>query len=215
MAEPKPVARAAVIGAGVMGAGIAQWLSARHLPVILRDINAEQIARGMGNIAKIYRDGVKRQVFTPLEAREGLDRIYPAPAEVPLRHTDLVIEAAVENLELKKKIFQRPRRTGRPGHDSGDQYFGVAHFGTGRQHAPSGTRGRPAFFQSGSPDATGRNHRRAADRRRRFCNARCKFAQQIGKLPVVVKDSPGFLVNRILMPYLIEAGNLFEAGAQR
>jgi len=40
-----------------------------------------------------------------------------------------------------------------------------------------------------------------------------RFVQQIGKLPVIVKDSPGFLVNRILMPYLVEAGNLFEAGA--
>src|SRR5213079_1499383 len=41
-----------------------------------------------------------------------------------------------------------------------------------------------------------------------------RFVQQIGKLPVIVKDSPGFLVNRILMPYLVEAGNLFEAGAR-
>ncbi len=106
-ADPKPVARAAVIGAGVMGAGIAQWLSARQVPVLLRDINAEQVAKGMTGIARIYRDGVKRRTFTPREARDGLDRIYPAPDETPLRQVDLVIEAAVENLELKKKIFHR------------------------------------------------------------------------------------------------------------
>ncbi len=90
-----------------MGAGIAQWLSARGLPVILRDINTEQVARGMSGIAKIYRDGIKRHVFTPREARDGMDRIFPAPTEVPLCHVDLLIEAAVENLELKKKIFHR------------------------------------------------------------------------------------------------------------
>jgi len=105
--ETKPVSRAAVIGAGVMGAGIAQWLSSRQLPVILRDVNTEQVAKGMATIAKIYRDGIKRHIFTPLEARAGLDRIFPAPGEVPLRHVDLVIEAAVENLEVKKKIFLR------------------------------------------------------------------------------------------------------------
>src|SRR6185436_15697189 len=93
-----PIKRTAVIGAGVMGAGIAQWLSARQLPVILRDINTEQVAKGMATISKLYRDGTKRHVFTPIEARHGLDRVYPAPQEVPLKNLDLVIEAAVERL---------------------------------------------------------------------------------------------------------------------
>src|SRR5262249_15794802 len=69
-------------------------------------INAEQVAKGMVAIAKVYQEGIKRHVFTPREARAGLDRISPAPTEVPLGHCDLVIEAAVEKLELKKKIFQ-------------------------------------------------------------------------------------------------------------
>src|SRR5262249_4975559 len=104
--DAKPIWRTAVIGAGIMGAGIAQWLSARQLRVILRDLNTEQVAKGMAAIAKLYQDGVKRHVFTPIEARDGLDRISPAPAEVPLRNCDLVIEAAVEKLDAKKKIFQ-------------------------------------------------------------------------------------------------------------
>jgi 3-hydroxyacyl-CoA dehydrogenase / enoyl-CoA hydratase / 3-hydroxybutyryl-CoA epimerase len=210
--ESKPVARAAVIGAGVMGAGIAQWLSARQLPVILRDVNTEQVAKGMGSIAKIYCDSVKRHVFTQIEARAGMDRIFPAPSEVPLRHVDLVIEAAVENLELKKKIFQRldglageetilatntsalpvselAATTSRPERVVGLHFFNPVHrmqlveIIAARQTAPE------------------------------VLQRAVKFSQQIGKLPVVVKDSPGFLVNRILMPYLIEAGNLFESGA--
>src|SRR5882757_1381348 len=78
------IARTAVIGSGVMGAGIAQWLSSRQLPVILKDLNAEQVAKGMATIAKIYSDGAKRHAFTPQEARAGLDRISPAPGTVPL-----------------------------------------------------------------------------------------------------------------------------------
>ncbi len=207
-----PVLRTAVIGAGVMGAGIAQWLSARGLPVILRDINTEQVARGMSSIAKIYRDGIKRHVFTPREARDGMDRIFPAPTEVPLRHADLLIEAAVENLELKKKIFHRLDEL------AGDETI----LATNTSALPvselaAGTR-RPErvvglhFFNP--------VHRMqlveiiaARQTAPEVLQRAVSFAQQIGKLPVVVKDSPGFLVNRILMPYLVEAGNLFENGA--
>ena len=209
---PKPVTRAAVIGAGVMGAGIAQWFSSRKLPVILRDINSEQVAKGMTGIAKIYRDGVKRHIFSPRDARDGLDRISPASDEVPLRQVDLVIEAAVENLELKKKIFQRLDAL------AGDETI----LATNTSALPvselaAGTR-RPErvvglhFFNP--------VHRMqlveivaARQTAPEVLQRAVSFAQQIGKLPVVVKDSPGFLVNRILMPYLIEAGNLFEAGA--
>ncbi len=210
--EQKPVLHAAVIGAGVMGAGIAQWLSARGLPVILRDINTEQVAKGMTGIAKLYRDGIKHHVFNSREARDGFDRISPAPTEVSLRHMDLVIEAAVENLELKKEIFQRldelvadetilatntsalpiselAAGTRHPGRVLGLHFFNPVH----RMQLVEVIVARQT-----SPEALARA---------------VKFVQRIGKLPVVVKDSPGFLVNRILMPYLIEAGSLFEHGA--
>jgi 3-hydroxyacyl-CoA dehydrogenase / enoyl-CoA hydratase / 3-hydroxybutyryl-CoA epimerase len=210
--ETKPISRTAVIGAGVMGAGIAQWLSARHLPVVLRDVNIEQVARGMSSIARIYSDGVKRHVLNRREARDGLDRIFPAPTETPLRHVDLVIEAAVENLELKKSLFQRLDAL------AGDECV----LATNTSALPvsdlaAGTR-RPErvlglhFFnpvhrmQLVEVVAARQTAPEVLDRA-------VKFVRQIGKLPVVVKDSPGFLVNRILMPYLIEAGALFENGA--
>jgi 3-hydroxyacyl-CoA dehydrogenase/enoyl-CoA hydratase/3-hydroxybutyryl-CoA epimerase len=210
--EPKPVERTAVIGAGVMGAGIAQWLSARGLPVVLRDVNTEQVARGMAGIAKLYRDGVQRHVLTPREARDGLDRIYPAPMEVPLRHVDLVIEAAVENLELKKKIFQRL------GDLAGDGTLLATNTSALPVSGLAAVTLRPErvlglhFFNP--------VHRMqlveviAAPQTAPEALARAvRFVQRLGRLPVVVKDSPGFLVNRILMPYLIEAGDLFEHGA--
>ena len=210
--ELKPIKNTAVIGAGVMGAGITQWLSSRGLPVILRDINTEQIAKGMGAISKTYKEGAKRHVFTSLEVRNGMDHIYPAPNEVPLRHVDLIIEAAVEKLELKKKIFQSLDKlagedtilatntsalpiselaacTHKPERIVGLHFFNPVH----RMQLVEIVAARQT-----SPEVLQRA---------------LSFVQQIGKLPVVVKDSPGFLVNRVLMPYLIEAGNLFEAGA--
>ncbi len=210
---PTPIARAAVIGSGVMGAGIAQWLSARQLPIILKDLNAEQVAKGMASIAKIYSDGAKRHVFSPQEARAGLDRISPAPGAAPLGHCDLVIEAAVEKLELKKKIFQGldesvsehailatntsalpvselAASTRHPERVLGLHFFNPVH----RMQLVEIVVGRQT-----SPEVLQRA---------------LQFVRQIGKLPVIVKDSPGFLVNRILMPYLVEAGNLFETGAR-
>jgi 3-hydroxyacyl-CoA dehydrogenase/enoyl-CoA hydratase/3-hydroxybutyryl-CoA epimerase len=211
-AEPKPIARTAVIGSGVMGAGIAQWLSARQLPVILRDLSTELVARGMAGIAKIYRDGAKRHAFTANEVRHGLDRIYPAPVEVPLHNVDLVIEAAVEKLDLKRKIFQRLDELA--GDDTllatNTSALPISELAAGTRN-PERVLGLHFFnpvhrmqlveivaARQTSPEAL----RRAL-----------RFVQQIGKLPVVVKDSPGFLVNRILMPYLVEAGNLLAAGA--
>src|SRR6185503_6715404 len=85
----KPIVRTAVIGAGVMGAGIAQWLSSRGLPVILRDVNATQVARGMAGVAQLYQQGVKRRLLTKTEARAGLDRISPSAEDVPLHAADL------------------------------------------------------------------------------------------------------------------------------
>ena len=208
----KPIARTAVIGSGVMGAGIAQWLSSRKLPVILRDLNTEQVARGMASIAKVYQDGAKRHVFTPLEVRDGMDRIHPAPMEVPLRQVDLVIEAAVEKLELKKKIFQRLDELA--GDDTllatNTSALPISELAAGTRR-PERVLGLHFFnpvhrMQLVEIVATRHTSPEALQRALRF-------VQQIGKLPVIVKDSPGFLVNRILMPYLVEAGNLFEAGA--
>ena len=75
------MARAAVIGAGVMGSGIAQWLSAHDLPVILRDLDAARVAAGMGNIAGLYAAGLRSRTFTERDVRAGMDRISPAPAD--------------------------------------------------------------------------------------------------------------------------------------
>src|SRR6185436_10727776 len=207
------VKQLAVIGAGVMGAGIAQWASARELRVILRDINDEAIGKGMAGLNKIYEQAVKRHALTRVEARAGLDRISPSSVEVPLDSVDLIIEAAVERMDLKKQLFARlgdatdahtilasntsalsiselATSTAHPQRVVGIHFFNPVH----RMQLVEVVVGRQT-----SPEVV----RRAV-----------KFVQQLGKLPVVVKDSPGFLVNRILMPYLVEAGHLFETGAR-
>ncbi len=99
------IAHAAVIGAGVMGSGIAQWLSSRGVSVILRDVNSEAIDRGLANIDKTYGDAVKRGLMSETKAKEGRARIVASTAPVEMRNVQIVIEAASEKLEIKKQIF--------------------------------------------------------------------------------------------------------------
>src|SRR5947208_5715752 len=86
------VVHAAVIGAGVMGSGIAQWLSSRGVTVILRDIAREQIDHGLANVEKIYADAVKRGLITEEKAKEGRARICGSTAPMELRDVRFVIE---------------------------------------------------------------------------------------------------------------------------
>jgi len=196
-----------------MGAGIAQWASARDISVILRDVQPEALAKGMQSITKLYEQGVKRHAFTRLEARAGLDRIHPAAIEVPLGLADIVIEAAVERLDLKQQLFSRlemltSRETILASNTSA---LPISDIASATRH-PERVVGihffNPVHRMQLVEVVIGRQTAPEVVRRS------VKFVQQLGKLPVVVRDSPGFLVNRILMPYLVEAGYLFEHGVR-
>jgi len=102
----KKVAHAAVIGAGVMGSGIAQWLSSRGVTVILRDISRELVDRGLANIEKIYSDAVKRHRLTEEKAKQGRARIVASTAPMELRDVQFVIEVVSEKMEIKTEIFR-------------------------------------------------------------------------------------------------------------
>ena len=204
------VAHAAVIGAGVMGSGIAQWLSSRGVTVILRDVNRELVDRGLATIDKIYSDAVKRGIWTEEKAKEGRSRIIASTAHVELRGVQIVIEAASEKIEIKKQIFREvaaeapnavlatntsalpiselAEETGSPERVIGLHFFNPV------------SRMKLIEVVIGGKSSEETRDRALA------------FARQIGKLPVLVRDSPGFLVNRVLFPYLLDAAELFESG---
>ena len=207
---PKKVMHAAVIGAGVMGSGIAQWLSSRGVSVILRDVSREFCDRGLANIEKTYANAVKRGLMTDEEARQGRARIIASTAQTEMRDVEIVIEAASEKMSIKKRIFcelseKAPNailatntsalsiddlacEAGSPARVIGLHFF------------------NPVSRMKLIEVVVGRN---TSDETR---DGALAFARQIGKLPVVVRDSPGFLVNRVLFPYLLDAAELFQKG---
>ncbi len=210
-AKPRPVKRSAVVGAGLMGAGIAQWLAGRGQRVILKDISPDALSKGMQSIGKIFRDAAKRRVFTVADAQAGFDRVLPVTGDVPMRDVDMVIEAAVEKLDLKRKIFAGLERQVGPqtvlatntsalsidaiaeGLERPEQVVGIHFFNPVHRmqlvELVRGTRTSAAAL-----------------------DAALGMVKSIGKLPVITRDRPGFLVNRVLLPYMVEAVRLFLDG---
>src|SRR3712207_6055566 len=211
-AAAEKITHAAVVGAGVMGSGIAQWLSSRGVSVILRDVSSEQLDRGLSNIEKTYGDAVKRGLMSEEKATQGRARIVASTNPGEMRDVEVVIEAASEKMEIKRQIFadiatKTPDKailatntsalsitelgtvTGQPERVIGLHFFNpvsrmkLVEVVVGKQTAPE-----------------------TVDRA-------LAFTRQIAKLPVVVQDSPGFLVNRVLFPYLLDAAEMFELGA--
>jgi 3-hydroxyacyl-CoA dehydrogenase/enoyl-CoA hydratase/3-hydroxybutyryl-CoA epimerase len=200
-----------VIGSGIMGSAIAYWLSTRGYPVLLQDIDDEALAKGMASIERQFETAVKRHIMSEADARMGFDRIHASAQPVPLENRDLVIEAAVENIEVKKQIFAdlsarcpedcilATNTSALPIHELADvvknpgRIVGLHFFNPVAR--------MPLVEVVRAPTTSNETLASAV-----------RFVQKIGKLPVVVKDSPGFLVNRILVPYLLQASQLFAEG---
>jgi 3-hydroxyacyl-CoA dehydrogenase/enoyl-CoA hydratase/3-hydroxybutyryl-CoA epimerase len=179
--------------------------------VILRDINDDAIAKGMKAITKNYDEGRSRRVFTPTEAQRGLDRILPSADPVSLERCDLVIEAAVEQLEIKKKVFADLSARVRPDTILATNTSALPVHALAEVISNPGRLVGLHFFNPVHRMQLVEVVRTPQTSDETLATA-VAFVRKIGKLPVVVQDSPGFLVNRILMPYLVEAAKLFERG---
>jgi 3-hydroxyacyl-CoA dehydrogenase / enoyl-CoA hydratase / 3-hydroxybutyryl-CoA epimerase len=200
-----------VIGAGVMGSGIAQWLSSHGVTVILRDVGREPLDRGLAMIEQTYADAVKRGLMSEGKAKEGRARIVASAVPIELRDVQVIIEAASEKIDIKKEIFRE--LSGKVGPKT--------ILATNTSALPIGE----LAGVTSSPDRVIGLHffnppqrmklvevvigERTSDETRALALA---FTRQIGKLPVEVRDRPGFLVNRVLFPYLLDAAELFQAG---
>ena len=208
---PEKVVHAAVIGAGVMGSGIAQWLSSRGVTVILRDVAREQIDRGLANVEKIYADAVKRSLMTEEKAKQGRARICGSTAPMELRDVRFVIEATSEKMEIKKEVFRELAMEAGPKtivatNTSALPVSELADVTVSPEHVIGLHFFNPVSRMKLVEVVIARQ---TSDETR---DRSLAFVRQIGKVPVIVRDSPGFLANRVLFPYLLDAAELVESG---
>jgi len=208
---PEKIVHAAVIGAGVMGSGIAQWLSSRGVTVILRDVAREQINGGLANIEKVYADAVKRGLMSEEKAKQGRARICGSTAPMELRDVQFVIEATSEKMEIKKEVFRELAMEAGPKTivATNTSALPVSELAD-MTVSPERVIGLHFFNPVSRMKLVEVVIAKQTSNETR--DRSLGFVRQIGKVPVVVRDSPGFLVNRVLFPYLLDAAELFESG---
>ncbi len=196
-----------VVGAGVMGGDIAAWCAARGMRVTLQDQNAERLEPAMGRAAQLF----KRRLREPMRIRDAFDRLIPDITGDGARHADVIIEAIFENLEAKRALFARLEAIARPEAILASNTSSLKLADIAANFANPARLVGIHFFNpvaqmqlvevvSGSRTDTGIADKAAA------------FVRQIDKLPLHVKDSPGFLVNRVLGPYIQQAFRMVDEG---
>lgn len=207
----KKIARAAVLGAGIMGGGIAYQSALKGVPIKLKDIAQQGIDLGLAEANKLLSKRVERKKLTPSEMGNVLNRIEPALTYDGFDCVDIVVEAVVENPKVKKAVLAEVEATvssdtvlasntstisitylaeglARPENFCGMHFFNPVHM----MPLVEVIRGEKT-----SDNAIART---------------VAYANAMGKKPIVVKDCPGFLVNRVLFPYLAGFAMLLRDG---
>lgn len=204
--------KAGVVGAGTMGAEIAQVISYSGLPVVLKDVNQDFVNSGLAKIREIYKRRVEKGKMSAQDMEAKMMLVTGSTSYDDFKDVDIVVEAVPEKMELKKKIFQELDKvcpegtilasntsslsisemgsaTGRPHKVIGLHFFFPAHIMKLIEVIPG-----LATSDETVDDVTG-------------------FSESLRKIPVRVNECAGFLVNRLLMPYLNEAAYCLQEGA--
>ncbi len=199
-----------VIGAGAMGSEIAAMAAIRGKTVTLGDIETEALGKAVKLAAKICED----KHLSGIETRDALDRLMPDPRGYGVARADLVIEAASENAEVKNKIFASLKGKLKK---TAILATNTSSLSVDDLSAALGAKTRFAGLHFFNPVSKidlvevvrgVSTSKKTTDRLAAFCGA-------IGKLPAVVTDYPGFLVNRALVPYMVEAMVLMDEGVDK
>jgi 3-hydroxyacyl-CoA dehydrogenase/enoyl-CoA hydratase/3-hydroxybutyryl-CoA epimerase len=201
------IERVHVVGAGVMGADIAIWAAARGFYVSLQDRSPEILARAVNKAYGFYKKKLKQ----PRLVQEAMDRLMPDLNGDGLVRADLVIEAIIERVEAKRELFAQVESRVRPEALLASNTSSIPLEDIARSlKDPTRLIGLHFFNPVAQMQLV--EIVRGAQSSEAALNRARGFTAALDRLPLDVKSSPGFLVNRVLMPYLIEAVMLAEEG---
>ena len=198
------IARVGVIGAGQMGNGIAQVFASKGVHVVMIDINDEALKKGMGTIQKSLSKLVEKGKLEAPMMGVALSLITPTTDYSLLKDRQLIIEAATENLDLKRKIFEQI-----VANASDDAILATNTSSISITTLAAGTKNPAKFigmhFMNPVPLMQLVEVIRGLDTDEETYNTIMELAQTLGKTPVACNDFPGFVSNRILLPMINEA----------
>ena len=205
------ISKAAVLGAGIMGGGIAQLFASKNIPVRVKDISDKAVAKAYQQAAEVLKPKVKKRRISKIEFSQIMNRITGTVEYTGFQNVDIVIEAVIEDIKIKKMVLAEMEEKLKEDaviatntsslmvddmvealkHKErfvGMHFFNPVH----RMPLVEVIQGKDS-----SPQAVATVF---------------NLTKKLGKTPIVVKDGPGFLVNRLLLPYMVEAVSLLEQG---
>ena len=210
--KPAVVNKAAVIGSGTMGSGIAWLFSNKDIPVRMKDIDWTALGKGFGNAYGIYSKLVKEKRLKNGEASLKFHKISGTTDYSGFKDADLIVEAAVENIDLKHKILQEVEAVVSPHAiiASNTSSLRIADMGKVLKHPErfvgmhffNPANKMPLVEVVASEKTSPETIVTVVD-----------MCRKLGKTPIVVKDCPGFLVNRVFMTGANEIMRMYEEGA--
>ena len=205
------VKKVGVIGCGLMGHGIAQVAAQAGCTVVARESDQGALDKGVGRVKKSLDKLVEKEKISRADADAAFGRISGTLDLKGLSDCDLVVEAIVENLDVKKKLFAELGRLCKPStiFASNTSSFSIGEMGTasGRPERMVGLH----FFNPVQLMKLVEVVRTKQTSGEVFAEAKA-FGEACGKVPVAASDTPGFIVNRLLVPYLAEAIRMVERG---
>ncbi|TAG83977.1 MAG: crotonase [Burkholderiales bacterium] len=196
-----------VIGAGVMGGDIAAWCALRGIRVTLQDLDAARIAPAIQRAAEMY----KKRLRDDRRIRDAMDLLQPDTTGDGAKQADVIIEAIVENLSVKQKVFAELEAKARPDAilATNTSSIPLEQIATALK-APSRLVGIHFFNPVAQMMLV--EVISGAQTSAEIASKATAFVDQIDKLPLACKSAPGFWVNRILAPYLGEAMRCLDEG---
>jgi len=207
--KPKKIRKVGIVGAGVMGGGIAQLFSYKGILARMKDINHEALGSGFKAAAAIYKKAVQRRKLNLAEAQNLMGHITGTLDYSGFKTVDIIMEAVVEEMEVKKQVFKElsevtgdevilatntsalsvtemAREVKDPSKVIGLHFFNPVH--------------RMPLVEIITTPMTSKE----------TMVTTVELAKHLNKIPIIVRDSSGFIVNRILLCYISEAGRILE-----
>jgi len=208
----RDVKQAAVLGAGIMGGGIAYQSAYKGTPILMKDINEDGIQLGLDEAAKLLTKAVERKKMNVPKMAETLNRIRPTLSYGDFTNVDVCVEAVVENVKVKQAVLAEAEGFLKEGAvlASNTSTISITELATALKN-PEDFCGMHFFNPvHRMPLVEVIRGEKTSDETIATVVA---YAQKMGKTPIVVNDCPGFLVNRILFPYFGGFAALLRDGA--
>lgn len=205
------IRKVGVVGCGLMGSGIAQAAATAGFDTVVREVSQELLDKGRSAIDRSLAKFVEKGELSPEQKAQALGRLRPSLQLGDLADCDLVIEAVVENLERKRELFTELDRIVKPHavFASNTSSLSITELMTATQRAP---RFLGLHFFNPVPLMKLVEVVKTVVTDPEVVETGLDFARRLGKTPILTTDRAGFIVNRLLVPYLLDAIRALEEG---